>query len=220
MTVKLKYHYPFEKEINKLILSNISLSRNLRCIDLGCGLSSLHKEFLKKGCEVYRIDKDSDVFDSVNQDSVKYDNLFDINKEISSINPSEIGCFDIIVFSLVSLYNEPRILENIWGKINELSKESSCVFSVDLHPISKFESFPWRANSADELTYWDVKLQDGRLCSDSKETSLKYYHHTFEVLFKTPINYGFTLNQVFEFPKKYKNRILKMPAYLFTKWIK
>jgi len=192
----------------------------MRCIDLGCGSSNLYKELLKKGCEVYRIDKDSDVFASVNQFTVKYDKLFDINKEISSIISSEIGRFDIIIFSLVSLYNDPINLENIWKKIFELSKESTCVFCVDLHPISKFESFPWRTISANEMTYWDIELQNGMLYENRKETLLNYYHHTFEVLFKTPINLGFKLNQVYEFPKIYENKILKLPAYLFTKWKK
>lgn len=215
---KLKYSYPFENEVNAFILSNISIEENMRCIDLGCGNSNLYKEFLNRGCFVYRVDMDNGIFfTNVENQNNK---LFNINKEISSINSTEIGSFDFIIFSLVSLYNSAYNLENIWKKIDEISYTHTNIFCIDLHPISKFENFPWRTCIKTTNSYWDIHLQKSYLNDQKSKISIQYYHHTLESLFINPLRYGYKLNLLYEFPEKFENINMKYPAYLCSKWTK
>jgi SAM-dependent methyltransferase len=218
----MKYYYPFEDLIVELLISQSDLSNGMRCIDLGCGNSPLFEKLLHFGCKVYRVDIDTTILYNIGEQFVANTNLINIEEDIVNLSNLNIGVFDRVYFSLASCYNDIEKLNKIWEVISKLSKPSTLVFSIDIHPFSKYSNFSWRKNIKElNCSYWDEIIIDVEL-TDSKFVTVpfSYFYFTLENLFGIPIQNNFKLLSTKEFPKVYSGQSYKIPAYLYSKWEK
>lgn len=206
--------YPLRNQVALRALGATALVKNLRCLDVGSGDSPLAMWLDSLGCEVVALTLEGGEHLRSITSTIRV-----LPADILRTSADDIGHFDRVFLSLVSLYLPAKRLEQLWQVVASLLRPGAAVVSVDLHPCSKLQKgVPWREVREYPDNYWEGRRLTASVVNKGHRETTQYYHHTFEELCRGPLKQELRLTGLQEFPQRMQRRCLTVPAYLLTTW--
>jgi len=192
----------------------IQKKQKLKVLDMGCGTGKLAERLLKKGYEVFAVDKSKEAVElaKLKNNNIKYF-IGDATKKLKFLKDNS---FDVIVSTFMTIYLSTSNLSSFMKEMHRILKKKGLLIIGTIHPFLHIiqPKTRWEKWDSKNVNYFSdicvkqtIYLPKDKKGLKTEAFKVKWYHHTFFSYINKLINTNFIITKIDEL--KPNKKILK-----------